>query len=164
METIPVISLGAAAFWISLAAVLIAGGYWKVRSEARRHETLLRLVERTGQLDEQQVKLLFPPPPPHPPMTAAAAARHSMWTGSAPAPGEARKAWLVLGVILLSLAVGLTVFFAVVLNAGTAPQKEGVVWGFGWAGLIACVGIGFLVASRFCSRAEPRDRDGGQAP
>ena len=76
MESIPVISLGAAAFWFSLAAVLIAGGYWKKRSEARKHETLLRLVERTGQLHEQQIKLLLPPPPP--PLSPPAAGPHTM--------------------------------------------------------------------------------------
>ena len=163
MEFIPVISLGAAAFWISLAAVLIAGGYWKIRSEARKHETLLRLVERTGQLDEQQIKLLFPPPPP-PPLSPTAGGPHSMYTAGVPARGEARQAWLVLGAIVLSLAVGLTVLFWIVFTFGNESQQENVIWGFGWAGLVACVGIGFLIASRFCSRAESRNRGGGQAP
>jgi hypothetical protein len=58
------ISLGAAAFWIALAAVLISGSYFHFRRERLRQETLLKLVERTGQLDEQQVKALFRRRPP----------------------------------------------------------------------------------------------------
>jgi hypothetical protein len=47
-----VISIGAAAFWVALAAVLISGGYFQFRRERLRQETLLRIVEKTGQLDE----------------------------------------------------------------------------------------------------------------
>ena len=43
--------LGAAAFWVSVAADDDCPRLFKVRGDALKHETLLRLVEKTGQLD-----------------------------------------------------------------------------------------------------------------
>jgi hypothetical protein len=134
----PVISLGAAAFWISLAAVLIAGGYFSSRKEALKHETLLRLVERTGQLDEQQVKALFPSPAPLPPH----------WFAK-PDPGKGRLGLQVFGTIVLALAIGLAVFFAIYVLLAQTGMREWVTLGFSWAGLVACIALGFLAAARF---------------
>jgi hypothetical protein len=150
------IELGAAAFWVSVAAVLIAGGYWKMRGDARKQETLLRLVERTGQLDEAQVKLLFPPSPP---MTwGTQHASNSFGT----APGEGRLTWVVISAIVGSIGVGLAVFGAIrrYFVGASNPADFGAV--FAAAGLIICVAIGFFIASRFCSPA-PSKQDGGQA-
>jgi hypothetical protein len=124
-SVVPVISLGAAAFWIGLAAVLIGGQFHKSRSEALRHQTLLRLMEKTGQLDEEQVKLLFPPPPaPH-------------WVPpSQRGDHDARVVLKCFGTILLSIAAGLAIFFAIVLRLGTFEMEDNAVWGFGWAGLV----------------------------
>ena len=51
------------AFWIALAAVLIAGGWVKSRNEAEKHETLRRLIEKEGAVDEAQMRALLYPPP-----------------------------------------------------------------------------------------------------
>ena len=136
------ISLGAFAFWIALAAVLIAGGWFKTRREQIKQETLLRLVERTGQLDEAQVKLLFPPPPagPWPPP----------WHKPHD-PLETQRGLRGLGVFVLFVAAGLAVFFTILLSAGTASQQEAAVPGFGAASIVAFAGLGLLAASKFAT-------------
>jgi hypothetical protein len=149
-SVVPVISLGAAAFWIALAAVLIAGSYFKWRREAQKQQTLLRLVERTGQLDEQQVKLLFPPPPPPGPLPPH-------WFPP-PNPDAGRQMARIFGTLALSVAVGLTIFFTIRFNFGTALQQENAITGFGAASLIACVGVGLFIATRFMAKPVNRDR------
>jgi hypothetical protein len=141
METMPMINLGAAAFWIALAAVLIAGGWHKVRREQIRQETLLKLIEKTGGLDEAQVNVLFPPPPiPH----------HWPPAPHRSDPGAARRVLKGFGAIVLSVAAGLVVFFTVVTAFDAMPMRDGII-GFGVAGLIAAVGIGFFAAAKFAT-------------
>ena len=136
--TVPIISLGAAAFWIALAAVLIVGKIHNTRREQMRQETLLRMVERTGQLDEQQIKLLFPPPPPLPPH----------WFARPERP-DGHRALKVFGTIALSVSVGLGIFFSILQEMGTPAQQEDAVVGFACAALIACLGVGLFLAARY---------------
>jgi len=107
------ISLGAAAFWIALAAVLIAGGYNKFRREKLKQETLLKIIERTGQLDEAQVKLLFPPPPAYSP-------HERPWWAAPPDPFAGRRALRVGGLIVMAVAAGLAVLAAFVARRALA--------------------------------------------
>jgi hypothetical protein len=143
------IGLGAAAFWIALAAVLIAGNWFRTRREELKQQTLLRLVERTGQLDEQQVKLLFPPQPsaPLPPHWFAP-----------PNPDAGRQMARIFGTLCLAVAVGLTIFFAIRVEFGTFAQQEDAVSGFGAAALVACVGVGLFITTRFMAKPVDRDR------
>src|SRR6185436_7312872 len=133
-----VISIGAAAFWIAVAAVLISGGYFQFRRERLRQETLLRLVERTGQLDEQQLKAMFPPPPPLP---------AHVW--GPPEHPDGRRILKVFGTVALSLGAGLAMFSWVLREIGELGLQDNAELGFAWAALIACVGIGLIVAARF---------------
>lgn len=144
-----VIGLGAAAFWIALAAVLIAGGLFKTRREAQKQQTLLRLVERTGQLDEQQVKLLFPPPPPPGPLPPH-------WFAP-PDKDAGRQMARIFGTLCLAVAVGLTILFAILRTFGTAPQQVNAIPGFGAAALVACVGVGLFIAARYMAKPVQRD-------
>ncbi|HET7134151.1 MAG TPA: hypothetical protein VFJ95_17965 [Gammaproteobacteria bacterium] len=48
-----------AAMWVSIAAVIIMIGWFKSKSEAEKHATFRTIVERTGAVDEAQLKLLF---------------------------------------------------------------------------------------------------------
>jgi len=137
------VSLGAFAFWIALAAVLIAGGWFKTRREQIKQETLLRLVERTGQLDEAQVKLLFPPAPPAGPWPPPWHKPHD--------PLETQRGLRGLGTVLLFVAAGLAAFFTILLTAGTVSQQEAAIPGFGAASLVAFVGLGFIAASKFAT-------------
>jgi hypothetical protein len=56
------------------------------------------------------------------------------------------------GVVVMFIAAGLAVLFTVMLNFGTVPQQEAAIPGLGAAGLVACIGLGFLVASKFATR------------
>jgi hypothetical protein len=141
------IGLGAAAFWISVAAVLIAGGYFSSRKEALKQETLLRLVERTGQLDEQQVKALFPPPHPLPPHWFA---KHET---------NNRLALQVLGTIVLFIAAGLAIFFTITSQFGQPEAQAEAVYGFAATSIVACIGLGLLAASRLIPRRPERPAD-----
>jgi hypothetical protein len=133
-----VIGIGAAAFWIALAAVLITGGYFNFRRERLRQETLLRLVEKTGQLDEQQIRALYPPPPPLP---------AHVW--GPPEYPDGRRILKVFGTVALSFAAGLAIFFLILFNMGTPGMQLNAIWGFAWSALIACFGVGLFVAARF---------------
>jgi hypothetical protein len=142
MESLPVISLGAAAFWIALAAVLIANGINGVRRDRLRQETLLRLVEKTGRLDEQTVKTLFPPPPPPSP--------HAF--GPPPRQPDGRRGLKIFGTIVLSIAAGLAIFVTIVWQYGPPQLREDPlipVVPYAVAALITCFGIGLFVAARF---------------
>ena len=144
------ISLGAAAFWIALAAVLIAGGYNKFRREKLKQETLLKIIERTGQLDEAQVKLLFPPPPAYSP-------HERPWWAAPPDPFAGRRALRVGGLIVMAVAAGLAVLFTVMLNFGSVPQQTTAVPGLGAAGLVGCLALGLFVSSNFAKGPDRRD-------
>jgi hypothetical protein len=130
-SVIPVVSLAWAAFWIALAAVIISGRWLKARREALKYDTIVRLAEKTGRIDEEQFKLLFPPPHPLP--------RH--WFAP-PEPGQGRMVLRVFGTIALSVALGLGTVFLVV---STRPIDGGV----GFMIILAFFGAGLFVASRF---------------
>lgn len=144
-----IISIGAAAFWIALAAVLIMGGVNGVRREKLRQETLLKLIEKTGQLDEQQVKALFPPPPPVP---------AHVW--GPPEFPDGRRILKVCGTIGLSLAAGLASVAFIMLAIGATLAQDVVQLCFVWSALVACVAIGLIVAARFVRPPiDQRDRE-----
>ena len=46
-------------FWIFMAAIVVAGIWKEQREKAEKHETLRRIVEKTGTLDEAKLKELF---------------------------------------------------------------------------------------------------------
>ena len=128
-----------AAFWIALAAVIVSGRWLKARREAMKYDTVVRLAEKTGRIDEEQFKLLFPPPGPLPPHWFAP-----------PAPGNGRMVLCVFGAILLSTALGLVTVFLV------PALRNQVIPGIGFAVVLAFFGVGLFIASRF---APPRRGD-----
>lgn len=132
-------TFGWAAFWIALAAVIISGRWLKARREAMKYDTIVRLAEKTGRIDEEQFKLLFPPPGPLPPH----------WFAPPPA-GQGRMVLRVFGTLALSVALGVAVVYLVpALQRGPTP-------GVGFAVLLAFFGAGLFIASRF---APPRRED-----
>jgi hypothetical protein len=147
-------SIGAAAFWFALAAVLIAGGWFKSRSEALKHETLRQLAGRTGNVDEAQLRALLAPPPA-PPMVCPP-----------PRPGNAYRLLRINGVVFASLGLGGMLAFWLLSRFGAGPPEAliGVA--------ISCVpvafGVGLFLSSRFAeppadpagaaNRANPADR------
>src|SRR5262245_744426 len=111
------VNLGAAAFWIALAAVLIAGGWFKSRSEAQNHETLRKIIERTGTVDEAVIKELFCGSKP-----AVNWADPKIWNPPPSPPGHNFKALRVLGMIVLSIAAAIAVIFGVLGSSGVRSE------------------------------------------
>jgi hypothetical protein len=137
--------MGAAAFWIALAAVLIAGGYFRSRREALKHETIRLIVDKTGQVDEAKLKEIFQPPaPPAVPMPPP-------W---APAPGSGYRMMRIFGTLALAVAAGLAISFAILYQAGVDNQYSAMI-GFAWAIVVAAAGVGLFVASQYLPPPPP---------
>src|SRR4029450_7792781 len=97
-----------------------------------KHETLRRIIEMTGQVDEKQLKALFQPATPG-------------WFDN-PTPGTAYRALRVLGTIVMSVALGLTVFFCILWQSSPARHDSAVI-GFASTSVVALVGMGLFFAS-----------------
>ena len=135
-------TFGWAAFWIALAAVIISGRWLKARREAMKYDTIVRLAEKTGRIDEEQFKLLFPPPHPLPPRWFAR-----------PGPGDGRMVLRIFGTIAMSVALGLATT-QVVVSLHRIPA------GVGFTIILAFFALGLFVASRFA----PARRGDREAP
>jgi len=132
-----------AAFWIALAAVLISGEWFRSRREAMKHETLRLMVEKTGRADEAQLRELFPLP---------------HWSRQR-TPGVEYRTMRVLGTLALFAALGLAVCFSI-LYVGYPGWRLDASIGFGVASVVAFLGVGLLVASRFVEKPPQQgDRD-----
>ena len=138
-------TFGWAAFWIALAAVIISGRWLKARREAMKYDTIVRLAEKTGRIDEEQFKLLFPPPGPLPPH----------WFAPPPA-GQGRMVLRVFGTILMFVGAGLVI--AILLLAG--HHLEAAVGRLATGLVLAVLGAGLFIAGRFA----PARRDDREAP
>jgi hypothetical protein len=116
------------AFWIAVAAVLIAGGWFKSRNDAEKHATLRTLIEKNGTVDEAQLRALFGP------------------VAMQPRPGDFHAFLRVIGTIVMATAVGLLLFFTIYRQA--VNQQDGTI-GLASTLIVAAVGIGFFLSSRW---------------
>ena len=142
-------TFGWAAFWIALAAVIISGRWLKARREAMKYDTVVRLAEKTGRIDEEQFKMLFPPPGPLPPH----------WFAPPPA-GQGRMVLRVFGTILMFTGVGVVVSIFLLQGSFTPSMRQAAVGGFWIAVVLASFGAGLFVAGRFA----PARREDREAP
>ena len=137
--------LGALGFWLFIAALVVAG-YWKdARQEAERHETLRRMIEKNGSVDEATLQKLF----------------SSAKEGNTESGGRYRTLRIV-GTIIVFIGAGLAIFF---LTLGTIFEHERAhaMAALGVAAGVALLGVGVFVSSRFAeqptsSRNEPPAR------
>jgi membrane protein implicated in regulation of membrane protease activity len=136
-------NVGLVVFWIAIVAIVIANNYFRARRESEKHETLRRIVDKTGQVDEARMQELFGP------VKAA-------W--SPPRAGGGYRALRILGTLVVFTAAGLAVFFAIMLQRPDADAEVGLAISC----LIAFVGAGLFVASRFAQ--PPPDKTPGEPP
>jgi hypothetical protein len=116
------------AFWIAVAGVLIAGGWFKTRSEAQKYATLRTIIEKTGNVDEEQLRSLLGSP-----------TRPSR-------PGDLFAFLRIVGTIAMCVAVGLIAFFTPLWLKGIENDAEvGVAFG----AVLGAAGVGFFLASRY---------------
>jgi len=137
---------GVVAFWIAVGSMVVAGGYFRFRSEQAKHETVRRIVEKTGQIEETQFKALFTPPP-------------NPWLPSGPRRvGGGYRALRVLGTLVMFIAAGVAVFFTIFSHTGV-QHWDAVLIGYASASVVFLVGAGLF----FCSRFVPKPPIAGSA-
>jgi hypothetical protein len=131
--------LGALGFWIFIAACVVAGSLSSSRRAAEKHETMRRILEKTGTIDEARLKELFKADPT------------SEWK-----PGSGYRALRITGTIVMFIAAGILIFFGVVaglsLLFGAEVPSEAAIAIFAVPAGVAIVGYGLFYSSRF---AEP---------
>jgi hypothetical protein len=134
---------GALGFWIFIASIAIAGMWSSSRREAEKHETVRRIVEKTGVVDEAKLKELF----------SRAEAPQSP-------PGGGYRALRITGTIIMFIAAVPAIFGTLALIVRTMgllsesklPPPDFVVGTLMISACILVVGLGVFFSSRF---AEP---------
>ena len=132
-------SLGAGleslAFWGFIASVVVAGIWFDIRKREAQHETIRRLVESGQPINQELMDKLL-----------------------ALSDGKSKRLdrdFKVTGLIMLPVAIGIAVFGLIL---GTkAPQAQIPL--LGAAALVACIGFGFLWASKVVERWYSSDDD-----
>lgn len=129
--------LAALAFWGFIAAVVVAGIWYDIRKKEAQQETVRRLIESGRPLDEKVVDKLL-----------------SAQEDKSERPDRTYK---LVAVIVLPISVGLAIFGWVLGMA----YPETLLPLLGVAALVACVGLGFLAASRMARKWYDADEDAG---
>lgn len=132
------------AFWIFLGAVVLVPMWLDARKKADKHETLRRILEKTGTIDEAKWRELFKEEP-----------------SREPKPGSGYRALRIAGTIIMFIAAGVAMFFVMPTLFGSPIE-----WWFGGLGIsagIAMLGLGVFISSGFAepppgSRNEPPAR------
>jgi hypothetical protein len=142
------INLGGLGIWLFLAALVIAGAWKKIRRDAEKHETLRRIVEKTGMVDEAKLKQVFRPAELQVPVPTT--------------PGAGYRILRVLGTLIMGVAAALISALLVGALLGMADwANKGYRSGFVIATGIGVFGLGVFMAARF---ATPPERGNGSAP
>jgi hypothetical protein len=137
-------NIGAAAFWIFLAAIIVAGIWRKKHSESVRHETARFIIEKNQKLDEAQLKELLNPTPLPPPE----------WLTHKVKVGTGYRILRVSGTILMFMALGL--FLVACWRGMILGIDEKSVLGIATGiPLVAMLGAGLFVASRYVQPPSP---------
>lgn len=120
--------LAALAFWGFIAAVVVAGIWYDVRKREAQHETVRRIIESGKPINEELMDKLL-----------------SMGGGK----GERLdRVFKITALILLPAAAGLAIF-GLILGMQYPETQLPLL---GAAALVACIGIGFVVAASVARR------------
>lgn len=143
--------MGVAAFWIAVAAIIVAGR-WRDKAKAQmRHETVRFLIEKGEPLDGEQIReLLNPTRPPLP-------ANHP-WFRPPPPPPSGYKMFRIFGAILMIGSPGVAA-----LIAGTSYVQETgpeLQPAFGVAAFTFLLGFALFFVSRFLAPGEETEHRG----
>ena len=129
--------LASLAFWGFIAAVVVSGIWYDIRKKEAQQETVRRLFESGQKLDEEMVNKLL-----------------AMGGDKAERVDRGLK---IAGLIVLPTAVGLAIFGY--LLGMQYPQAQAALWGAG--ALVACVGLGLLLAATVARRWYEDDKNSG---
>lgn len=125
--------LAALAFWGFLAAVVVAGIWFDIRKREAQHETVRRLFESGQPIDEVLMDKLL-----------------SLGSGKR---DRLDRDFKLVAMIVLPAAVGLAIL-GLVLGMQDIRARLPLL---GVAALVACIGVGFLVAARMAARWHRED-------
>jgi hypothetical protein len=136
--------LPAFGFWIFVGAIIVASIWASARQKAEKHETLRRIVEKTGTIDEAKLRELFKEGP-----------------SEEPKPGADYRALRIWGTIIMFVGAGIALVF-LLPTLFWSP----IEWWYGGLAIsagIAMVGLGIFFSSRFAepppgTRSEPPAR------
>lgn len=120
--------LAALAFWGFVAAVVVAGIWYDIRKREAQHETVRRLIESGQPIDQELMEKLSL-------VADGGDKRHD-------------QDFRLTGLWLLPIAVGLAVFGLIL---GT-QNSEALAPLLGVSAMLACMGIGFLIAAKIAGR------------
>lgn len=138
-----------AGFWIAIAAIVVAVIWTRSRSEQLKHETIRRIVDKTGQIDEEQLRKLF---------QYRDEGQKDVWA-HLPDPGFGYRALRILGVLILFAAAGLAAFAGIMI--AVAPHIAGFpdvadIWPVFPVSIgLAIFGCGLFYSSRFLPKPLP---------
>ena len=124
---------GALGFWIFVAAVVVAGHWSSARKNAEKHETLRRIVEKTGTIDEAKLKELF-----------------KEEDSEESKPGYTYRGLRIGGSIIMFVGVGIALFFLIPTLLG-----HPIEWWYGGLAIaagIVILGLGVFFSSRFAEQ------------
>lgn len=140
--------LGGAAFWIFIAAAIWASHWEKARRNAEKHETLRRIIDKTGVVDEAKLKELFDPP------------ATPDWLKSPPAtPGGGYRALRIIGTIVMGIGAALAILAVLIRQFGPPSSHPGSGIALSMSFAIAMVGLAIFLSSRYAN--PPPDRGSG---
>jgi hypothetical protein len=137
-------ALGAAAFWIFIGIAAWASQWARSRRNTEKHETMRRIIDKTGTVDEARLKELFNSEP-------SDWMSNMMMMRRPDKPGDGYRGLMVGGTIVLSIAAGIALLFLIMGQAGVIPQKAMII-GMAAACVPAMVGCGLFFATRFVER------------
>jgi uncharacterized membrane protein len=142
--------LGGAAFWIFIAVAVAVSAWEKARRNAEKHETLRRIIEKTGVVDEAKLKELFATQP-----------ASDWWRTPASPPGGGYRALRIIGTIVMGLGAALAVMAVLIRQFGPASAQPGSGIALSMSAAIAFLGLAIFFASRYAS-PPPRDQGNGR--
>lgn len=125
--------LASLAFWGFIASVVVAGIWYDLRKKEAQQETIRRLFESGQPVDQEIMDRLL--------------------SKSEDKSDRLDRSFKLTAVIMLPVAVGLAVFGMVL---GTV-QPDAKIALLGVAGLVGCIGLGFLAAAKMASRWYEKD-------
>jgi hypothetical protein len=156
--------MATAAFWIALAAVLIAGFWRKKSTEQMKHETVRLLIQKDGTVDPDMVKELLNPTPPEWRPETRILLGVKRWE-----PGESRRHMRIWGLILMVAGPGVGVLLAAIgltrplgfnneITAGDSSTLIAV--GIGMTIAVVLLGVALYCASQFLPKGPKGEGEG----
>ena len=143
--------LGGAAFWIFIAVAVAASSWEKARRNAEKHETLRRIIEKTGVVDEAKLKELFAAPP-----------ASDWWKTPATPPGSGYRALRIIGTIVMGCGAALAILATLMRQLGPTSAHPGSGIALSMSAAIVFLGMAIFLASHYASPPPSQDREKGR--